>query len=672
MTKKNDYTDEILNSRICGFHMYSMGEPIRLLFASENLCRLLECEHREIASGDDDGYAAFVHPGDRKIYEDFLSKLRTEGGTLSESYRLVKKTGGVIYVNDTITTGTEKDGTLVGCSVLSDITELREATENLQFLSDTMPCGFLKYTCDKIPKITYMNDQMLKFLRFPERKDAGFDAQEMYRQNIYMMIPIEDRRRFALYLKRVYRRGGPIAGDMTVLRCDGSRAHLFGWVTKCVNEQGEEEFQSACMDMTERQIIKQERETNRYLKAMKDVYDYILEFDLPRRTVKCIHGRGTQGMRWIENVPLQMEETTENWVSSFVIEEDREKLRRIFSDLFQRKEQPEGSPPAFRYRAVSSDGTVRSYTGLFVKISANVCLFCCRRVQTGEDTELLRMENDSLKGMNENMRRLVMHFMDGLAAFEIIGDMVTPLYASDNAYEFFGVTKEEWLILSEKRTPIQTFVARSKATYREIQGLLKTGEAEFVYYDLSAKRERRIRAICSPITADEATPRYVMLYNVGEAESIQPEQPRVLIRTFGYFDVFVDDKPIAFRSEKSKELLALLVDRRGGFVSSEEAIGFLWENEPASAVTLARYRKVALRLKNILEEYGISDIIETVSGKRRLVTNRVSCDLYDYLSGGEEYAQLFKGSYLSNYSWGENTLAELTGEHLYPDKFELL
>ena len=156
-----------------------------------------------------------------------------------------------------------------------------------------------------------------------------------------------------------------------------------------------------------------------------------------------------------------------------------------------------------------------------------------------------------------------------------------------------------------------------------------------------------------------------MLYNIDEGAGHPRENTHVRIRTFGYFDVFVDDKPIAFRNEKSKELFALLTDRRGGFVSSEEAISFLWEDEPANSVTLARYRKVALRLKNILEEYGISDIVESVNGNRRLVTDKVQCDLYDYLSGQAEFAQLFKGSYLSNYSWGENTLAQLTGDHLY-------
>lgn len=110
-------------------------------------------------------------------------------------------------------------------------------------------------------------------------------------------------------------------------------------------------------------------------------------------------------------------------------------------------------------------------------------------------------------------------------------------------------------------------------------------------------------------------------------------------------------------------MLALLVDRRGGFVSSEEAISYLWEDEDSNSVTLSRYRKVALRLKNILEEHGIAEIVESVDGKRRIDTSKVSCDLSDFLSGEDQYTQLFKGAYLTNYSWGETTLSELLGDY---------
>ena len=125
---------------------------------------------------------------------------------------------------------------------------------------------------------------------------------------------------------------------------------------------------------------------------------------------------------------------------------------------------------------------------------------------------------------------------------------------------------------------------------------------------------------------------------------------------FGYFDVFVGDTPIAFRNKKSKELLALLVDRKGGYVASEEAISFLWEDEPANTLTLSRYRKVALRLKSTLEEYGITDIVEAVDGKRRIVMDKVDCDLYNYLSGKEEYSQLIQRKLPDKLQLGRNDL----------------
>ena len=140
------------------------------------------------------------------------------------------------------------------------------------------------------------------------------------------------------------------------------------------------------------------------------------------------------------------------------------------------------------------------------------------------------------------------------------------------------------------------------------------------------------------------------------------EDPRVTIRTFGYFDVFVDGRPIAFRSEKAKELLALLVDRRGGYVTSADIITALWENEPITGQLRTRCRKVALRLNRTLEANGVGGIVESVRGKRRIVPELVSCDLFDHLSGSADAGADFRGSYLKNYSWAEGTLAELMQE----------
>ena len=61
--------------------------------------------------------------------------------------------------------------------------------------------------------------------------------------------------------------------------------------------------------------------------------------------------------------------------------------------------------------------------------------------------------------------------------------MVKPLYASENVCEFFGYTKEEWIPLTERYTPLENFVAYSEAAYEEFAELLRRGEAEFSYFD---------------------------------------------------------------------------------------------------------------------------------------------------------------------------------------------
>ena len=58
-----------------------------------------------------------------------------------------------------------------------------------------------------------------------------------------------------------------------------------------------------------------------------------------------------------------------------------------------------------------------------------------------------------------------------------------------------------------------------------------------------------------------------------------------------------------------------------------------------------------MRLKRTLELYGIDDIIESVRRRRRIVPEKVSCDLFDYLAHAPGSEKLFSGSYLYNYSW---------------------
>lgn len=135
----------------------------------------------------------------------------------------------------------------------------------------------------------------------------------------------------------------------------------------------------------------------------------------------------------------------------------------------------------------------------------------------------------------------------------------------------------------------------------------------------------------------------------------------VEIVTFGAFNIVVDGVPVFFRHEKAQELLALLVDRRGSYATAQSLISFLWEDESASERTYSRLRKVAMRLKDTLCAYDIGDILECVSGRRRIVPEKVNCDLYDYLSRDRAEHAPPRANYLPEYSWSEFTHGELAG-----------
>lgn len=657
---------EILDRYISGFRQYIFAESAIPTFISQNFCEMVGYEKDELIGENAIGFDSLIYPADKELYDNYLAGLTNAKRSNSAEYRIVKKDGAVIYVRDTMTIKNDESGKTVGYSVLTDITAIKAENENLLFLNETVPCGMLKYTCDKNPKITYINKQMMDMMRFPEVKDGELDYFELCKENIYLMIPIEERRMFAHFLHQVYIKGAPITGEMTVLRCDGTKARLYGWVTKITDKDGNEEYQSVCMDVTERYQERKANATERYLKALSDVYEKIFEYDFTSGTVKYVSG-GSDTFGRIKNLPMHMEEATEQWIKNTVYKDDRDRMHEFFSGVFTRRMSEGGNrPPQIKYR-VKKEDEILYYSGVFLKISSGVSLFCCRKEKNEQETDMLRNENLSLKNRNESMQEMMMRYNDGVASFEVTDDSVTPLYASDNVCEFFGFTKEEWLELMKKSTSIKEFVSRSVVGYDKFSELLRNGEAEFTYYDIGSDTEQRIKAICSQKHADGDSPRYVMLYKMGndrKQDDATAERHKVSIRTFGYFDVFIDDKPIAFRNKKAKELLALLVDRRGGYVTSEQAIGYLWENEPANAVTLARYRKEALRLKNALEEYGIGHIMESVDGKRRIIPELISCDLYDYLSGKEEYANLFKGSYLTDYAWGEMTLGELMNDNI--------
>ena len=172
-------------------------------------------------------------------------------------------------------------------------------------------------------------------------------------------------------------------------------------------------------------------------------------------------------------------------------------------------------------------------------------------------------------------------------------------------------------------------------------------------YAANALRQKADYFISKPYSAEDVTDALF------RAKLLSKRQKKsVFIRTFGNFDVYIDGQPIYFPSAKAKELLALLVDKKGGTIRTEEAMGIIWEDSHTPSLC----RTAAMRLRKTLELYGIQNILVEKNGNRSVDPQLFDCDYYLFLEGAKEARWAFNGEYMAQYSWGEVTLANLMQE----------
>lgn len=137
---------------------------------------------------------------------------------------------------------------------------------------------------------------------------------------------------------------------------------------------------------------------------------------------------------------------------------------------------------------------------------------------------------------------------------------------------------------------------------------------------------------------------------------IDPDaKKRVQIRTFGNFELYVDKKPVHFRYDKTKEMMAYLVDRNGTYCKNSEIMAALWQDK-THASYLSNMKKDLL---DTLTAFGCREIIESARGKLRIRPEQIECDYFDWCQGKLYAINRYRGEYMSQYSWAEFTNGEL-------------
>ena len=141
--------------------------------------------------------------------------------------------------------------------------------------------------------------------------------------------------------------------------------------------------------------------------------------------------------------------------------------------------------------------------------------------------------------------------------------------------------------------------------------------------------------------------------------AVMKEHKRVFAQTFGNFELFVDGKPVAFKYNRTKELIAVLINNRGAQTSNGEIIACLWEDDGDPEKKASYLSNLRQDLQNTFTKLKLNGIILKQRGSLAIATDRIECDLYDWLEKKQESKYHYLGDYMNQYSWPEVMHAEL-------------
>lgn len=142
---------------------------------------------------------------------------------------------------------------------------------------------------------------------------------------------------------------------------------------------------------------------------------------------------------------------------------------------------------------------------------------------------------------------------------------------------------------------------------------------------------------------------------------IRYTEGKLRVQCFGNFEVFYNNKPIDFERNKTKELFAYLIDRRGAAATTGELCGILWEDNSADESRKHYLRNLIAGLKKSLKACGAEDIFLCKRNRFAVDAEKIECDYYKYLERDPAAVNSYKGEYMAQYSWAEMTLAKLEG-----------
>ena len=143
---------------------------------------------------------------------------------------------------------------------------------------------------------------------------------------------------------------------------------------------------------------------------------------------------------------------------------------------------------------------------------------------------------------------------------------------------------------------------------------------------------------------------------IDHIKGIKATEKLLTIQCFGNFEVLYKGEVLPFKRTKSKELLAVLVDRKGAGMTAKQICASLFPEDTDDTKNAAYFRQLILDLKNTLKTIEAEELLRHETPYYSIDTNLIRCDYLSFLETGKPE---FHGEYMMQYSWAEATCALL-------------
>lgn len=250
----------------------------------------------------------------------------------------------------------------------------------------------------------------------------------------------------------------------------------------------------------------------------------------------------------------------------------------------------------------------------------------------------------------DDEKNLLQYHKNLLLSMDDVTEVYDFSYAED-VLDFAEKNKDVNVAILDINLPVMNGIElaeKLKESIPDIRIIFITGYSE---YKTEATKNGCSGYLTKPTNVNEI--KKELAYVMQEIKASAAEKIRV--QCFGNFDLFINQKLVTFSLSKAKELLAYLVDKRGSSVNGGELCAVLWENNEDDGKNKNNLRHCWMALKQTLESFGAQDMLKKGWNCYGIDVNAFWCDAYEFEKGDVKVINSYKGEYMNQYSWAENS-----------------